>query len=816
MIFVKRVPVVLAIGIMLAVASGTNDALAYLIDAGIHVPLNYLTFLPPAAGGSYVDSNFGTSIKRLSNALGTKSAVASGNLTQITNEYSTMSPFNNDNTFLILQHDSYFGLYTGAGDYLRDLPFAINTGAEPRWSRTDPNVLYFLGGNQLKQYNVSTQVMSVVHTFQEYSAIRGMGESDISVDGNHFVLIGDSQEIFVYEISTDRKSAVFNTGGRSFDSLYITPHNNVTVTWFTAGTARYNGIEMFDSNMNFLRQVARAGGHMDVAQDVNGDEVLLWANAADPTPVCNNGIVKIRLADASQTCLITFDWSLAMHVSAPDNNGWVFVETYTPGDPNPLTGLWPKYTNEIVQVKLDGSEVRRIAHHRSRPFNSYWYTPRTTTSHDGSKLVFSSNFGLQALLGYPTEYSDVYMIDLGGGSTSPVLASTTPTTTPAPGVTGQAPGCLSCSTLNSITPAIGVQGTNIPVTLTGTAFDSSLTVNAGSGLTVSDVRVTSATSATATLSVASIAVPEARAVTVSTSSGTSNAATYKVIPLQTKTDFNGDGERDILWRDAAGNVSISLMNGYTAKNSLVANISAGWSIVGTGDFNGDGKSDILWCDTESNMAVWLMDGTSVIGSNLIASAPPGSTIAGISDFNGDGKADILWRDISGNVSMWLMNGYSATKTLIGNIWTGWTIVGSGDFNGDGKSDILWRDTTGKLAIWMMNGAAVSSWSGIGNAPTSSVVVGVADFNGDGKADILFRDTSGDVSIWLMNGYSATRNSIASIWTDWAVFGTGDFDGDGKADILWRDGSGNMAIWMMNGAAVSSWSSIGNVSDRMAQ
>ena len=360
----KRLTAKLAIGAAIAILSISSVAHAYLTDAGVYVPLNYFTFLPPAAGGSYVDTNFGTSIKRLSNALGTKSAITSGNLTQITNEYSTMSPFNTDNSYLIIQHDSYFGLYSGAGDYLSDLPFVINAGAEPRWSRSDPSVLYFINNNQLKQYSIATKAMSVVHTFSEYSVIRGMGESDISADGNHFVFVGDSQSIFVYEISTDRKSAVFNTLGQGIDSLYITPNNNVTVTWYANGTSRYNGIEMFDTNMNFLRQVARAGGHMDVARDVNGDEVLLWANAADPTPVCNNGIVKIRLSDASQTCLISLDWSLAEHVSAPDNNGWVFVETYAPSDPSPVSG-WPKYTDEILQVKLDGSEIRRIAHHRS-------------------------------------------------------------------------------------------------------------------------------------------------------------------------------------------------------------------------------------------------------------------------------------------------------------------------------------------------------------------------------------------------------------------------------------------------------------------
>jgi len=30
----------------------------------------------------------------------------------------------------------------------------------------------------------------------------------------------------------------------------------------------------------------------------------------------------------------------------------------------------------IIQVKLDGSQVRRLVHHRSRPFNSYVFQRR--------------------------------------------------------------------------------------------------------------------------------------------------------------------------------------------------------------------------------------------------------------------------------------------------------------------------------------------------------------------------------------------------------------------------------------------------------
>ena len=65
-------------------------------------------------------------------------------------------------------------------------------------------------------------------------------------------------------------------------------------------------------------------------------------------------------------------------------------------------------------MKLDGSEVRRLLHHRSRPFNSYNYQPHVSVSRDGSILVYNSNFGLQSLLGYPKEYADMYLVTVPG------------------------------------------------------------------------------------------------------------------------------------------------------------------------------------------------------------------------------------------------------------------------------------------------------------------------------------------------------------------------------------------------------------------
>ena len=163
----------LVLGLIFSVGFSVQGTYAYVTDQKTYPPPNYYTFQPPATGGSYADPVFGTSIQRITNALSTPNLDAGGNLIFITDEYSTMNPFNLDNSKFLLIQQSYFALYDGSGHFLKALPFEINASSEPRWSRNDPNVLYYHTGNQLKQYNVSTSAASVVHTFSEYSAITG-------------------------------------------------------------------------------------------------------------------------------------------------------------------------------------------------------------------------------------------------------------------------------------------------------------------------------------------------------------------------------------------------------------------------------------------------------------------------------------------------------------------------------------------------------------------------------------------------------------------------------------------------------------------
>src|SRR6202049_2640286 len=84
-------------------------------------------------------------------------------------------------------------------------------------------------------------------------------------------------------------------------------------------------------------------------------------------------------------------------------------------------------------------------------------------------------------------------------------------------------------TLTSINPASGVQGTNVPVTLSGTNFAANSTVNvSGSGITVSNVVVVNPTQITATFQIAANAAVGGYSVTVTSAGGKSHGVTFTV------------------------------------------------------------------------------------------------------------------------------------------------------------------------------------------------------------------------------------------------------------------------------------------------
>jgi len=118
LVFSSTILALSGMGVLAASSSSSSSASL--------APPDYGTFRPPQSGGTYTDPTFDTSVKRVSDAMNMTDNAGNGGLTTVSTEYSTASPFNRDNSRLILQHNSYFGLYDGNGTYLKDLPFAVN------------------------------------------------------------------------------------------------------------------------------------------------------------------------------------------------------------------------------------------------------------------------------------------------------------------------------------------------------------------------------------------------------------------------------------------------------------------------------------------------------------------------------------------------------------------------------------------------------------------------------------------------------------------------------------------------------------------
>jgi hypothetical protein len=231
------------------------------------------------------------------------------------------------------------------------------------------------------------------------------------------------------------------------------------------------------------------------------------------------------------------------------------------------------------------------------------------------------------------------------------------------------------------------------------------------------------------------------------------------------------------------------------------------------DFNADGQADILWHNqTDGALFVWFMNGAERTGGGYPSPSSVSTDwqVRGVADFNVDGKPDLLWHNqTDGALYVWFMDGVQRTGggyVNPPNVSTDWQIRGVADLNADRKPDILWRNLTdGALYVWFMDGVERTG-GGYLNSPNVSMdwqIRGVTDLDADGKPDILWHNqTDGSLYAWFMDGVERTGGgylNAPSVSTDWQIGQVADFDADGRPEILWHNQThGTLYVWFMNG------------------
>jgi ASPM-SPD-2-Hydin domain-containing protein/HYDIN/CFA65/VesB family protein len=429
-------------------------------DNSTHVPTDWATFVPPAKGLSYVDPTFGCTVTRITDA--SKDIWTGSFYLSITHGYSTVSPFNANDTYLLLT-DGFGRRYVTdlQGNVLvpiSSMPTGYNDGWF-LWDATDPSVFYYTTGNSMMKgtINGSSVANATVHQFSEYAAINFMDETDVSQDGTHVVVIGGDnsgsspENVFVYDFVANTKGPVYTTSCRGvinnvnngcLHKLIQTADNNVIIQFANDGSGPEQGNRLW-SGITPLAPLQDGTNHLDTGYDLNGNAVYVSSVNANVLPLsgitspCPSGWgLDVRQINNPLLAVCLLDNQPNWHVGYRGNaqQPWVgvsFDDQQTKPDPEwfdtssnyatPTASNWKLYKDEIIVVRVDANNnsnyVYRLARGYTRTDESFTAQLKAAISRDGKYIAFDSNMAY-AHTGCPTNFqksgdcTDVYIIKI--------------------------------------------------------------------------------------------------------------------------------------------------------------------------------------------------------------------------------------------------------------------------------------------------------------------------------------------------------------------------------------------------------------------
>lgn len=388
----------------------------------------------PAKGGSVTDPNFNLTITRV-----TDKNIDGYSGPGIENEYAKMDPENCDGTLLILRgNDGEWYLYnTATFQMIKHLNILSGLhDPEPRWDPSNPKIFYTPYGTELRSYNVDTDAFSTIHDFKNdfptADYIFSNTEGDASVDRRYWFFIvrhidtvsGSHQDVAVVcydktqNLIVGQKNAPFkdeiNWVGMDMSG------NHCIIGYGTQET------QVFPRNLSSVKDLPTgAVGHMDLAQTVDGKDVMVYQN---------NVTDWIAMADldnpATEINLVEIPFGvnpdIGLHVSGncAQIPGWALISTY--GSKNPPSGKSHSWMDtQLFMVELKANpRIWRLAFTQCFTWldapppgaeSTYYYEAFATINTKGTKIYYGSNWGIGVTNNYSTplsNYTDGFEISL--------------------------------------------------------------------------------------------------------------------------------------------------------------------------------------------------------------------------------------------------------------------------------------------------------------------------------------------------------------------------------------------------------------------
>jgi hypothetical protein len=425
-----------------------NSGYQYRIPAFCTAPdeLPLGSFRLPAVGGSYVDPNFGAKVRVLTDS--TLDSV---------HGYSTPSAFSANAKYALAGtldgHVRIIEIATAKVVTNLSTDFDLSSA---RWSATDDDVLYSIGSSsalaQITKYQVSTRnrttLVDYARDSHRFSRIETGGTGDVSSDNWVAFWAAKEHQVCAFDLIRSRTYCIDYTasqpdnrvGWDSIDYAVITKgkdvgtnrryvllmaspamgafsvnEDNGTLDFEYRGPEIPAGMMGGDSGAGNKDSICDPGEscvstpHADVFQD-RGKQYLLLTMGFD-LPACEADLVSLEISKGSKMlapveqgggrknimkqygCGLT--WS-SSHIGCARASAYcvISMDTPEPGLPSVIRDGTEPYHSEVMVMRGNGAEVRRLAMHRSVQWQ-YWDQPRACISSDGSLVLWDSNFGVR-------------------------------------------------------------------------------------------------------------------------------------------------------------------------------------------------------------------------------------------------------------------------------------------------------------------------------------------------------------------------------------------------------------------------------------
>jgi hypothetical protein len=332
-----------------------------------------------------VDPVFGTSVVRI-----TRLAPLNSKRPIVRHAYSKVQPWNSDQSLLMI--GSFQPRLILNGDTYRQLSL-FESPTDATWSNVDPRRVYGVSGARFGFSDLGAadpEAFNVLHRFAGYRRVSlGFGEGNLSNDDHYVALIGvrrnDDRDLIVFDLRAGEVAATRRFRAPLDNATMSQSGNYVITVWGPDGAGRNHGVEVFDLELEFLRQVTPFSEHGDAGYTAVGEEA--WVSYS---PGKKRTIGAYPLAGGRPITVIDADpGTWGGHVSCRNlaRPGWCYIS-----DDGGSARYWRGYDQVWAQqIAPDG--VAQVFAHEHHGFDSAYYRqPHAVPSRDGARVLWASDW----------------------------------------------------------------------------------------------------------------------------------------------------------------------------------------------------------------------------------------------------------------------------------------------------------------------------------------------------------------------------------------------------------------------------------------